>query len=222
MSTVPGTPASPPRPARRRRRLLGAAVAALLAVLVVLGVVVLGNDEEVTRTPAAATATPTEAPAATTAPAVVPQLPTPEPTGPTEDVDEPPPSLPEVPLDAEAAVGDGVVVTLPAIEAIEGTGVGPGNIAGPALRVTVRIENGTAEPVALGGVAVNLAHGPDRTPASPLDDPSRRPFATMVEPGQSAEGVYVFTVPADARDQVHVEVGYEAGAPLLQFTGPVA
>jgi hypothetical protein len=46
----------------------------------------------------------------------------------------------------------------------------------------------------------------------------------MVEPGQSAEGVYVFTVPvpADARDQVTIEVGYEAGAPLLQFTGPVA
>src|SRR3712207_1179832 len=96
------------------------------------------------------------------------------------------------------------------------------SIAGPALRVTVRVENGTAEPVALGGVAVNLAYGPDRTPASPLDDPSRRPFATMVEPGQSAEGVYVFTVPADARDQVTIEVGYEAGAPLLQFTGPVA
>src|SRR3712207_8997076 len=62
------------------------------------------------------------------------------------------------------------------------------SIAGPALRVTVRVENGTAEPVALGGVAVNLAYGPDRTPASPLDDSSRRPFATMVEPGQSAEG----------------------------------
>ena len=91
-----------------------------------------------------------------------------------------------------------------------------------ALRVTVRVENGTAEPVALGGVAVNLAYGPDRTPASPLDDPSRRPFATMVEPGESAEGVYVFTVPADERDRVAVEVGYEAGAPLLLFTGPVA
>ena len=220
MSTDTGTPASPSTPARRRRLVLAAALAAVLAVLVALGVV-LGGDEAATSAPPAATATPTEAPAGTTAPAVVPQLPTPEPTGPTEDVDEAPPTLPEVPLDAEGAVGE-VVVTLPAIEAIEGTAVGPGNIAGPALRVTVRVENGTAEPLALGGVAVNLAHGPDRTPASPLDDPSRRPFATMVEPGESAEGVYVFTVPADERDQVTVEVGYEAGAPLLLFTGPVA
>jgi hypothetical protein len=221
MSTDTGTPASPATPTRRRRLLLTAAAVVVVAVLVTL-VAVLGDDESATSAPPAATATPTEAPAATTAPAVVPQLPTPEPTGPTEDVDEPPPSLPEVPLDAEGAVGNGVLVTLPAIEAIEGTGVGPGNIAGPALRVTVRIENGTAEPVALGGVAVNLAHGPDRTPASPLDDPSRRPFATMVEPGQSAEGVYVFTVPTDQREQVSIEVGYEAGAPLLLFTGPVA
>src|SRR3712207_9591951 len=96
-------------------------------------------------------------------------------------------------------------VTLPAIEGIEGTAVGPGNIAGPALRVTVRVENGTAEPVALGGVAVNLAYGPDRTPASPLDDSSRRPFATMVEPGQSAEGVYVFTVPRSEERRVGKE-----------------
>lgn len=220
MSTDPGTPASPPTPARRRRLALTAALAAVLAALITLGVV-LGGDDEATSAPSAATATPTEAPTATTAPTVVPQLPTPEPTGPTEDVDEAPPTLPEVPLDAEGAVGD-VVVRLPAIEAIEGTAVGPGNITGPALRVTVRVENGTAEPVALGGVAVNLAYGPDRTPASPLDDPSRRPFATMVEPGESAEGVYVFTVPADQRDRVAIEVGYEAGAPLLLFTGPVA
>jgi hypothetical protein len=219
MSTVPGTPASPST--RRRRLLVAAAVAALLAVLVPVGVV-LGGDDEATSAPPAVTATPTQAPAGTTEPAVVPVLPTPEPTGPTEDVDEAPPTLPEVPLDAEGAVGNGVVVTLPAIEAIAGTAVGPGNIAGPALRVTVRVTNGTREPVALGGVAVNLAHGPDRIPASPLDDPSRRPFATMVQPGESVEGVYVFTVPADARDQVAIEVGYEAGAPLLQFTGPVA
>ena len=220
MSTDTGTPASPATPTRRRRLLLTAAAVVVVAVLVAL-VAVLGDDESATSVPPAATATPTEAPAATTAPAVVPQLPTPEPTGPTEDVDEPPPSLPEVPLDAEGAVGNGVLVTLPAIEAIEGTGVGPGNIAGPALRVTVRIENGTPAAVSLDGVAVNLSHGAERTPASPLDDPSQVPFVGTVGAGATAEGVYVFSVPADVRDLVTVEVGYQAGAPLLLFTGAV-
>jgi hypothetical protein len=31
----------------------------------------------------------------------------------------------------------------------------------------------------------------------------------------------VFSVPAGARDSVTIEVGYQAGAPLLLFTGPV-
>ena len=66
-----------------------------------------------------------------------------------------------------------------------------------------------------------MSYGADRTPASPLDDPSRRPFCGMVAAGESADGVYVFSVPADARDSVTIEVGYQAGAPLLLFTGPV-
>jgi hypothetical protein len=185
-------------------------------VLLVALVLLLGND-------GAGTDTATDA-ATTSGPdgeSVVPTLPTPEPTGPTENVDEPPPALAEVPLDGAAAVGNGIVATLPQIEAIQGSATGPGNIAGPALRVTVRIENGTGEAVALGGVAVNMYYGPERTPASPLDDPSRRSFDGMLAAGESADGVYVFSIPEDARSTVVIEVGYQAGAPLLLFTGPV-
>jgi hypothetical protein len=67
-----------------------------------------------------------------------------------------------------------------------------------------------------------MYYGADKTPASPLDDPSQRPFGIdMVAPGASADGVYVFTVPEGQRDLVTVEVGYQAGAPLLLFSGPV-
>ena len=192
---------------------LAGVLAAVLAVLLVTGggATTSGNADGA----ASASVVPVQA----TEETLPPPPPTPEPTGPTEDVDTPPPSLPEVPLDAPARAGNGVVATLPALEDIQGTAVGPGNIAGPALRVTVRIENGTGSAVSLSGVAVNLYHGPDRVPASPLEDPSQRPFVGTVEPGETADGVYVFTVPADARGSVTVEVGYEAGAPLLVFTG---
>jgi hypothetical protein len=140
--------------------------------------------------------------------------------GPTEGGDATPSALPEVALTAPAAAGNGVVATLPRIEAIEGEATGPGNVNGPALRVTVRIENGTGQPIALDGVATNLYYGADRTPAAPLDDASVQPFAGTLAAGSSAQAVYVFTVPTDVRDSVTVEVGYEAGAPLLLFTGP--
>ncbi|MCW2580881.1 MAG: uncharacterized protein JWR82_2482 [Blastococcus sp.] len=205
--------------AGRRRRWLLAGVAVLLVAALAVLLLALDRDDaapSATGEPAARTSgVPTEAADET----VAPSPPTPEPTGPTEDVDEPPPSLPEVPLEAPAAVGNGITATLPDLEAIDGTAVGPGNIAGPALRVTVRIANGTDAAVSLYGVAVNLYYGPDRAPASPLEDPSQRPFAGMVEPGRSADGVYVFSIPADARNSVTVEVGYQAGAPLLLFTG---
>jgi hypothetical protein len=141
--------------------------------------------------------------------------------GPPQNVDQLPTPLPPVALDAPAAVGDGIVATLPKLEAIRGTAVGPGNIAGPAVRVTVRLENRTGKAVSVDGVAVNLYTGRELTPASPLDDPSQRPFSGMVQPGKSVQGIYVFTVPTNRRNSVTVEVGYTAGAPLLRFTGSV-
>jgi hypothetical protein len=206
----------------RRRRLVLAVAAAVLVAVVALGWVLTtrGDDGD-----GSTAADPSGAVATSGAPVdetIAPLPPTPTPTGPTEDVDEPPVALAEVPLDAPAAVGNGIVATIASIEAIDGTAVGPGNIAGPALRVTVRIENGTAEDVSLDGVAVNMSYGADRAPASPLDDPSQVPFTGMVSTGAAGEGVYVFSVPTDARDLITLEVGYQAGAPLLLFTGSAA
>ena len=200
----------------RRRVWLGVAVAAVVVVLVVLGLLSTGGDDD--RTPSAAAEEPAST---TTAPPVVaaPTAPTPEPTGPTEDVDDPPPSRPAVALDEAAEVGDGVSASFVSLDAIQGTATGPGIIAGPALRITVRIENGTDGPVSLGGVVVDLASGPDLVPASPLGDPSAAPFAGTVAPGGHADGVYVFTIPEEDRGSVTVSVGYQAGAPLMVFTG---
>lgn len=204
----------------RRRVWLGAAVV-VVVVLTVVSLLFSGGDDD--RTPSAAagetTASTTPAPPVVAAPTAPTPAPTPQPTGPTGDVDDPPPSRPAVALDAAAEVGDGVSASLVSLDAIEGTATGPGNIAGPALRITVRIENGTDEPVSLGGVVVDLASGRDLVPASPLDDPSAAPFAGTVAPGEHADGVYVFTIPEEDRGSVTVSVGYQAGAPLMVFTG---
>ncbi|SHN70786.1 hypothetical protein SAMN05660350_01783 [Geodermatophilus obscurus] len=222
-----GTPGRTPREARHRRLLAAGAVtlgaAALLAVALVAG---RGGTEPAGSGPPAAIASPeatgTAEPTATAGPsASVPPAPAPtgDPAVLTGDPAELPPGLPAVALDGTAAVGDGVTGTVESLEATEGTATGPGNVAGPAVRVTVRLANGTAEPVSFDGAVVTLAHGAEQVPASPLDDPSARPFSGVVDPGDSAVGVYVFTVGQDARGAVTVSVGYRPGAPYLVFTG---
>jgi hypothetical protein len=118
-----------------------------------------------------------------------------------------------------ASPGNGITGTVVSLDAIRGTGLGPGNISGPALRVTLRITNGTKAPQSLDAVAVGMTYGRDHRPASPLDDPSARPFHGSLIAGKSATGVYVFSVPAHDRSAITVSVGYQAGAPFMVFTG---
>jgi hypothetical protein len=200
----PGTDTS----ARRSRLLIGGGAGVILAAGTAV-VLVFGPTADHGETSGATTSPVELAPAPTT----------PSPAGPTGDVDQAPPQLPAVDLSEAAQVGNGVTARITRLEAIDGTGKGPGNIAGPALRVTVRITNGTADTLSLDGVAVDMTHGADALPASPLDDPSADPFTGVVQPGASADGVYVFTVPADDRDAITVTVGYQAGAPFMVFTG---
>ncbi|MFQ1003612.1 hypothetical protein [Modestobacter sp. SSW1-42] len=133
-----------------------------------------------------------------------------------------PVALPPVALDQEAGTGDGVTVRLDRIEAVQGTGTGPGNIGGPALRLTVALTNGSSAPLSLDGVQVTMTSGADQAPASPLNDPSANELDGVLAPGGSVTGTYVFRVPQDQRDVVSVTVGHTAAAPLLVFTGPAA
>jgi hypothetical protein len=210
---------SPGKRSVSRRRLALAGSALLVVVAVVVGVL-LGTGGH--RTPSAAggtgapAATAGAVPLATDAPTPPP---TPVPTGPTRNVDRPAASLTPVALDHRAAVGNGISATIGSIEAIQGEGTGRGNVAGPALRVTVLLENGTSAPVSVDAVTVGLASGSDLAPASPLDDPSAAPFTGMLQPGKQATGVYVFSIPENRRTPVTVSVGYQAGAPIMVFRG---
>lgn len=223
-STNGGTGTGEQQPGRSRRQvvLLGTVAAVVVAALVALALVLTArggttpaasSSSTATRTGAAATGTGSTGP--------VPAPSSPAAPGTTANAAELPSELPAVPLASTASVGNGVVATLPSIRGIQAQASGPGNIAGPAVQVTVRIQNGTGSAIGLGGVAVNVYYGADRTPASPVDDPSTRPFSGTLAAGKSADGTYVFSVPSDARQAVTVEVGYQAGAPLLNFTGPV-
>lgn len=211
----------------RGSRRLWLAIAALAVAAVVIALVVAGRGSNDPAASAAgdSTAAAEGDPSSTADATSTPGEPSPAPPVAAESPappggDEPPPLLPEVALDEPVAEG-GVTGSLVLVEEIRADGNGPGNIDGPALRVTVRLVNETDADLDLAGVSVNAAYGPDRTPASPIEDASQSSFSGIVPPGGTAEGVYVFGVPENARNDIRIEVGPRAGAPVMVFTGGV-
>lgn len=211
-----------------RQRLLAALGVVVVVVAVILAITLSGSggsggsDGSPSADAAASSASATESPAATSSASAgaVPGASTATASGPV-DINQAPPSLEPVALDAMADTGSGVTARLASIEAVTSQAGGPGQVAGPALRVTLRIKNGSSADISLDGVAVNLSYGKNNTPGSPAEDSASAPFSGTLPAGDEAEAVYVFNVPEDSRDVVTVEVGYQPGAPLMVFSGPV-
>lgn len=130
-------------------------------------------------------------------------------------------TAPAAPLTETADFGTGMTLRIERIESVEGAARGPGEIGGPALRLTLRMSNDSDATVSLESVVVDATAGPDRTPAPTLSGPGAKLFEGEVPAGGSTTGVYVFAVPEDARDQLRVVVSYSSGAPAVALTGAV-
>ena len=227
-----------PDTAGRRRRLLWIAGAGLLALLVVILLVAnvwasqRADSADVTR--AQSVTSPSPAPSRSPSPSPTPS-PSPVPaetTPPAPSVPDPnagvgvpssevaPPQVQEpVPLTDPAVAVPGVVFSISELEAVEGIARGPGEIAGPSLRFAVSVRNDTAAPVSLTSIVVNFYFGAAQSPATELAAPGGVPFPDEVAAGQAANGVFVFTVPDDERDEVQIAVDYSAGVPIVLFEG---
>lgn len=215
--------AGPGRDRTRRLVLVAVVMVALVAVVVTFILVSRSGDEKRPAAAASTSSAPGSAAATTPPPGSSSSTPVPPPAaGEPVSGDELPPSMAPVALDQPAIGESGVSARLSAIEAIQGTGTGPGNVNGPALRITVSVTNGSSQALSLDSLQVTMTYGAEQTPASPLNDPSQATFGGVLQSGKAAEGRYVFSVPEDARDVVTVTVGYTAGAPFLVFTGSAA
>ncbi|GGD00132.1 hypothetical protein GCM10011512_28720 [Tersicoccus solisilvae] len=97
-----------------------------------------------------------------------------------------------------------------------------GEIAGPAVRLTIQATNRGSEPVNLDLFVVNAYVGPELTPAGNVTQPGGRPFTGTLAPGADATGVYLFSIPTDQRGRVRVTVDYRAQEPRVVFEGSLA
>ncbi|MFB4354655.1 hypothetical protein RAC69_15980 [Microbacterium sp. LS_15] len=143
--------------------------------------------------------------------------PTPDPSATSETMPELAPVSPDDPADN----GEGLTARIVKMAAVEGEAVQAGEIGGPAVQFTLELTNDTDAAVDLGFIAVNAYIGDDRTPAGGLVRPGGAPFEGTLEPGKTAQGVYVYTIPEAQRGDVTITVDYRAGQPAFVFRGAV-
>lgn len=160
---------------------------------------------------------------ASDAPSIEPAATTPVPAPQGGDINQtvaavPVTTAPAVPLDSAADFGGGVRVEMVELNRIDTTAQGPGEIAGPGVAIKLRFVNDSSAAVSLDNVIVNLADG-SQQPGLPMSAAPAQPLRGSVDPGASAEGVYVFTLPPDFTNPTSVTVSYAAGAPTVVFSG---
>lgn len=192
-----------------------------LAVPVAVGLLLLGgcnggDDDAASDDPAATTST-TAATEATGTRGVTTT------TGDiTETVESPSqPTLASVPIDQPVDV-DGIArVELVSIDRVDAEARLPGEVAGPALAVGVRITNTGSTPIDAGAVTVNLSDA-NAQASAPLTTPPAAPLQGALQPDESVEGVYLFEFGDGRSEPVTIEVSPAVAAPVAVFVGPIS
>ncbi|WP_072313819.1 hypothetical protein [Agrococcus sp. Marseille-P2731] len=129
------------------------------------------------------------------------------------------PVAPTEVAEQEIAADQLVRVLLALVEQVEGEALAPGEIAGPAIRLTIEVVNDTDAAIDAGLIAVNTYFGAERAPGNSLMQPGGDPFAGSIAPGQSARGVYLFEAADAALADVLVGVDVVPGQPTFTFRG---
>ncbi|MFJ4224002.1 hypothetical protein [Microbacterium sp. NPDC089695] len=191
------------------------AIAGAIVVLLVGGIVwgVLANSGS-DQDPGAGSGTPGASP-------------TPQPTefetptpGATDGADKPV-DADEVAIDEPAPVVDGVVAEVTALEETTAGNDIPGEPSGPAIRVTVRLTNGSDEPIDTAGANTTLTYGgDDRLPAAGVAAEDATMWPATIPAGGHADAVFVFAVPSSPAGDIRVIVDVLATAPNVVFVGP--
>ncbi|WP_247042131.1 hypothetical protein [Arthrobacter rhizosphaerae] len=168
---------------------------------------------------------PADAPAGDPAPeALVAEKPAPAPpVGPPQQPapSAPPmarPSAPPVAIGEPAPVSAGILTKVLSIESVQGEARIPGEIAAPAIRVTLQFTNHTQSSVDMTRTVVIAEYGPDSVPAEELGG-GASDFPTEIAPGQSASAVFIFAVPVEQRNGVRFLVDHKLDLPVVVIEG---
>lgn len=161
---------------------------------------------------------PSKTPSQTLPPPASTAVPPPTPGNVESTVEsQPEESKKPVKLDKPSKTGTGLSAELVRIRAIEAEAQLPGEIAGPALAITIEISNSGDQAADLSTVVVTLLNSDD-APGNEMSATPAKPFTGTLDPGDQVRGTYVFTVAKSKRNPITLNVTI-GEAPVLVFTG---
>jgi len=217
--------------ARRRRGLLVAGVGALAAAAVVVALVVgAGGGPSSTAEPTSGATTADAAPGGTATDAAGGDATDgatdaggadgSDASGAPADAAVPPTDRELSPVDVggSPSVTEGVTLRVESVTAVDGQAAVPGEVAGPAVSVTVVVDNASGTPFDLSRTVVNVYSGDAFTPGNGLVT-GTSPFPAEVAAGSTATATYVVAVPGDERDRIRVTVDTGVELPVVVVDG---
>lgn len=123
-------------------------------------------------------------------------------------------------LDKTAKLKGGVDISIAKVSTLNVKSETPGEIAGPAVAVTLDVQNSSGKPIDLSTAMVTLT-GAKGSYGQPTTSDPYKPFSGSISSGASATGTFVFRLPAQERQSLSITVQYVAGAPVALFAGNV-
>lgn len=196
----------------RSRRIL--AVAIVVAIVATLGVVLFSQF--------APDSTVGASPTVPSAPGNATQSPSGTATSQAPNDSQVVPDVTPIDIEDPGAIKEGLTVQVTAVEAVDGTARGPGEVAGASVRITVTVINTSSAELTLRTAVVSCYFGPDRTPAQELREPGGRPLPELITANSAVDGVYIFTVPPDQRSDVTLLVDYSVDVVPVLFHGDLS
>ncbi len=132
------------------------------------------------------------------------------------------PVLPTVPVGTTADYGTGVSASVESVTRIDAIGGrARGEIGGPSVVITVRVQNTSDAPVSLDSLVVDLYGADGRLGLSNTEDPHGSPASGTLAPGAETTASYVSSLPDPASEQITIVVSYTGQIPAAVFEGSV-
>lgn len=123
-----------------------------------------------------------------------------------------------VALRSPSSFGNGVKAQIVKRQAVKGRARLPGEVSGPAVKLTLNITNTSNKAINLDALVVDVQDAHGRS-ASPLLTPPARHIRGRLASGDSATGIYLFTIAKKDRSNCTVRISYTGSAPEVAFRG---